>query len=346
MSEGYEIHVISNTHWDREWLCNFQETRMMLVEFLDNLLDILAKEPSYRAFLLDSQSVLLEDYLEVRPEARDRLIEQISQGRIWVGPWYTCPEGFIVNGESLVRNLLMGHQVAGGFGKVMKVGHTPFSYGQNSQMPQIYSGFGIDTILFYHGVSHEDVANEFIFEGADGTQILGSQMSSFARYNYYFHVYRPMVFGTTIDERTYKWQHGGVFFHPAGEESCTEQHLLLDPPKTYHAEKLKDLLEALKGKEIKVATTRYLAFMMGHDSSVADPTEMRIIEEGKQLLPGDTLIHSTLPDLMDKVKQNVQNLQILRGERRIPKMMGGRLHLYSDVLSSRSRMKRMNAQTE
>lgn len=346
MSKSYEIHVISNTHWDREWLSNFQATRMMLVDFLDNLLEILEQEPAYRAFLLDSQTVLLEDYLEIRPEARDRLTRQITQGRIWVGPWYTCPEGFIVNGESLVRNLLMGHQVAGSFGKVMKVGHTPFSYGQNSQMPQIYSGFGIDTILFYHGVSHEDVANEFIFEGADGTRILGSQMSSFARYNYYFHVYRPLVYGASIDERTWQWQRGGLFFHPAGEDSCMEHHLLLDPPRACHAEKLKDLLLALKEKETQVATTHCLAFMMGHDSSVADPIEVRIIEEGKKLLPEDTLIHSTLPDLMDQVKQNVQNLQVLRGERRIPKMMGGRLHLYSDVLSSRTRMKRMNALAE
>ena len=44
MRKSYEIHVISNTHWDREWLYNFQETRMMLVEFLDKLLDVLDKE--------------------------------------------------------------------------------------------------------------------------------------------------------------------------------------------------------------------------------------------------------------------------------------------------------------
>lgn len=81
MSKSYEIHVISNTHWDREWLSNFQATRMMLVDFLDNLLEILEQEPAYRAFLLDSQTVLLEDYLEIRPEARDRLTRQITLGQ-------------------------------------------------------------------------------------------------------------------------------------------------------------------------------------------------------------------------------------------------------------------------
>ncbi len=346
MSKGCEIHVISNTHWDREWLFDFQETRMMLVEFLDLLLGILDSEPRYRAFLLDSQSVPLEDYLEIRPEARERVMRHVTDGRLWVGPWYTCPEGFIVNGESLVRNLLYGHRVAGEFGKVLKVGHTPFSYGQNSQMPQIYAGFGIGTILFYHGVSHEDVENEFIFEGADGTRILGSQMSSFARYNAYFHLYRPMVYGTSIDERMHTWTKQGLPFHLATEEGYRDHHLLLDVPKTYHRERLAELLKVLRDKEADTATTRYLAFMMGHDSSVPDLVEVQIIADGKELLPGDTLIHSTLPDWIEKVKKNVKDLTVLKGERRIPKMMGGRLHLYSDVLSSRTRVKRLNAKAE
>lgn len=85
MPKGVEIHVISNTHWDREWLFDFQETRMMLVEFLDLLLGILDSEPRYRAFLLDSQSVPLEDYLEIRPEARERVVRHVTDGRLWVG---------------------------------------------------------------------------------------------------------------------------------------------------------------------------------------------------------------------------------------------------------------------
>src|SRR5690606_27540968 len=133
-------------------------------------------------------------------------------------------------GESLLRNLLYGHRVARSFGHVMKVGHTPFSYGQNSQLPQIYRGFDIDTMLFYHGVSHDEVPNEFIFEGADGTQILGSQMSSGARYNFYFHVYRPVVFGTKQHERMYAWEKGGLPFRLCREEQSTDHHVLLDVP--------------------------------------------------------------------------------------------------------------------
>jgi len=346
MSKPNEIHVISNTHWDREWLHNFQETRMWLVEFLDGLLDILDAEPAYNSYLLDSQAVPIEDYLEVRPEQRERVARHVAAKRLLVGPWYTCPEEFCVNGESLVRNLLYGHRVARAFGHVMKVGHTPFSYGQNSQMPQIYAGFGIDTILFYHGVSHDDTANEFIFEGADGTQAFASQMSAFARYNFYFGLYRPLLYGTALADRTHAWPTGGLPFHLCDEAHCTDHHFLLDRKRHFYKKKLEGCLDAMLATERATATTRYLAFMMGHDSSEADLATLRIIDEAQPYLGRNKMFHSNLPDLMEKVKEAAKDLVVLKGERRVPKMMVGRIHLYSDVLSSRARMKRFNARAE
>ena len=346
MAKHHEVHVVSNTHWDREWVWNFQETRLFLVDFFDTLLDILDQRPDYNSFVLDSQAVPIEDYLEVRPEQRERIERHVSSGRLLAGPWYTCPEEFCVNGESLVRNLLYGHRVARAFGGVMKVGHTPFSYGQNSQMPQIYAGFGIDTILFYHGVSHDDTANEFIFEGADGTQILGSQMSSAARYNFYMDVYRPLLYGTPEEDRTYGWDKGGLPFHLCSEGHCMDHHFLLDAQRHYYKKRLGKCIEELVAKEKATATTRYVAFMQGHDSSVADATTLRIIEDAQKYMGKDKLFHSSLPDLMAKVKGAAKDLEVLKGERRVPKPMGGRIHLYSDVLSSRVGIKRLNARAE
>ncbi|KAA3663376.1 MAG: hypothetical protein DWQ10_00295, partial [Calditrichaeota bacterium] len=342
----YEIHVISNTHWDREWLYNFQETRLMLVEMMDGLLDILDSEPAYKSYVLDSQTVVLEDYLELRPENVKRIKKHVQCGRLLVGPWYSDPESFSVNGESLVRNLLMGHKIAHSFGNVMKVGYTPFGYGQNSQMPQIYQGFGIDTMLFYHGVSHEEVKNEFIFEGADGTQVMGSQMSSGARYCFYHNVYRPVVRGKSITERTYDWREGGMPFHLADPARARDHHRLINSPAKFEEEKLQQCVQSLMAAEKKVATTRYLTFMSGHDSSIPDKVELELIEKAKKYLHDAEIFHSSLPELMDKIKAEAKNLTVLKGERRTPKLMNGRVHLYSDVLSSRTRMKRQNARAE
>jgi 2-O-(6-phospho-alpha-D-mannosyl)-D-glycerate hydrolase len=150
---NYKLHVISNTHWDREWVYPFQETRLLLLDFLDDLLDLLDKKPEFHSFLLDSQTIAVEDYLELRPEREEQVKEHVKSGRLIVGPWYSLPEEYIVNGESLVRNLVVGHRLANKWGKVSKIGYTPFSYGQTSQMPQIYRGFDIDTIIFYRGIN-------------------------------------------------------------------------------------------------------------------------------------------------------------------------------------------------
>ncbi|HOJ38704.1 MAG TPA: hypothetical protein PK591_10615 [Ignavibacteriales bacterium] len=61
------FHVISNTHWDREWRFPFQRNRQMLVDMIDSVLEILENNPEYRAFHLDSQSIVLKDYLEIKP---------------------------------------------------------------------------------------------------------------------------------------------------------------------------------------------------------------------------------------------------------------------------------------
>ncbi len=348
MTKPYKVHIISNTHWDREWLHNFQETRMKLIEFFDLLLEVLETEPSYRSFVLDSQAVPVEDYLAVRPENTARVRKQVEAGRLLIGPWYTCPECFEVNGESLARNLLMGHKVAAAFGHVMKVGHTPFSYGQNSQMPQLYAGFGIDTILFYHGVSHDVTPNEFIFEGADGTRIFGSQMSSMARYNFYHHVYRPAVIGKTIAEREYEWREGGMPFHRSSPGQASQHYQLLAPPRTVDPERLAESVRMLRETERRTATTRHLTFMMGHDSSVADPLEKEIIELTRQTLTEDEVVHGHYEEMMAEIKAEVDwdNLPVLRGERRVPKLMPVALHMYSDVLSSRTRMKNRSSQAE
>ena len=137
MPKNYEFHVISNTHWDREWRYPSQETRTHLVELMDWLLKLLEKYPDYKHYHLDSQTIPLEDYLEIRPEKKELLQKHISGGRILVGPWYTLPEMNTVSGEAIIRNLMRGHKIGSEFGRVMKIGYTPTSYGQISQIAQI-----------------------------------------------------------------------------------------------------------------------------------------------------------------------------------------------------------------
>jgi len=164
--------VVSHTHWDREWYLTFQQFRLKLVRLVDKLLDVLERNPRFRYFMLDGQTVVLADYLEVRPENEARLRRYVRQGRILVGPWYVLPDEFLVSGEAMVRNLLLGHRLADDFGGVMKAGYLPDSFGQTGQIPQIMRGFGIDCAVIYRGVGPEAEQSEFLWQSPDGSEVL------------------------------------------------------------------------------------------------------------------------------------------------------------------------------
>lgn len=106
------VVIILHSHWDREWYTTFEEFRFYLVRFMDELLDLLEEDEGFRSFPLDGQVSLLEDYLEVRPGKRGVSRRFVREGRLEIGPWYGQPDEFLISGEALVRNLLMGHRAA------------------------------------------------------------------------------------------------------------------------------------------------------------------------------------------------------------------------------------------
>src|SRR5512144_1407986 len=96
----YTMHVVSHTHWDREWYLPFQIFRQKLVDLMDRLLDLLDRDPDFKYFTMDGQSIVLKDYLEIRPENEAKVREHIRQGRIIVGPWYLLNDQFLVSAEA------------------------------------------------------------------------------------------------------------------------------------------------------------------------------------------------------------------------------------------------------
>ncbi|MGH2351179.1 MAG: hypothetical protein ACRDJN_06140, partial [Chloroflexota bacterium] len=168
------LHVISHTHWDREWYLPFQQFRMRLVRAIDDLLAMFEAGEDFRCFHLDGQAVVLEDYLEIRPGNAERLRRQIQAGNILVGPWYVLPDEFLISGESHVRNLLVGRQVVGRFGPPMPVGYLPDLFGHISQMPQLLRDAGLDNAVLWRGLSgeREGLKSELYWEAPDGTRVL------------------------------------------------------------------------------------------------------------------------------------------------------------------------------
>jgi mannosylglycerate hydrolase len=170
MTNILDIHVISHTHWDREWYLTHEQFRFRLVALVDRLLDLLDADPDYKHFHLDGQTIVLEDYLEIRPEQEARLRKAIEDGRILIGPWYVMPDEFLVSGESLVRNLLRGHRLSREFGTPMPVGYLPDLFGHVGQMPQIWRQFGLDNTILWRGFGGANA--EYWWDAPDGSRLL------------------------------------------------------------------------------------------------------------------------------------------------------------------------------
>jgi hypothetical protein len=166
-----EVHVVPHTHWDREWYEPFPTFRLRLVDLLDELLDRLEADPSFIHFQLDGQMAVVDDYLEVRPEARDRLVALAGAGRLSMGPWYVLPDEFLVSGETLVRDLQLGLERADAFGGAMEIGYLPDMFGHVAQMPQVLSLFGFRDAVVWRGVPSVVTTPAFWWESPDGTRV-------------------------------------------------------------------------------------------------------------------------------------------------------------------------------
>jgi alpha-mannosidase len=164
--------VVSHTHWDREWYLPFERFRIRLVRTMDNLLDLLDRDPDYKHFLLDGQTIPLDDYLEIRPDRRTDVERLVRDGRLLIGPNYVLPDEFLIGAESWIRNLQIGIRSGRSYGRAMLVGYSPDAFGHIAHLPAILRGFGIDSVVIWRGVGNEATTSEFRWAAPDDSEVL------------------------------------------------------------------------------------------------------------------------------------------------------------------------------
>src|SRR5688500_10487423 len=165
------VAIVPHTHWDREWYSPFQTFRLRLVDLLDEFLPRLEADPSYARFLLDGQMAVVDDYLEVRPEAEPVIRRLAVSGRLAMGPWYILMDEFLVSGETMVRNLQRGLERAAAFGGAMEVGYLPDMFGHVAQMPQLLQQAGFDHAVVWRGVPSAVTRSAFWWRAPDGSTV-------------------------------------------------------------------------------------------------------------------------------------------------------------------------------
>jgi len=169
----YKGFVVSHTHWDREWYLPFEQYRVRLQRLVEELLSLMENDDSYKYFMLDGQTVVLEDIYETFPDYGQRLVKLMKSGRVLAGPWYTLPDEFLVSGESFIRNYIYGTSVLERLNiEPMNIAYLPDMFGHSAYIPTLATSLGMKEAVVWRGVGDKSRKTEFMWKGPDGSELL------------------------------------------------------------------------------------------------------------------------------------------------------------------------------
>jgi alpha-mannosidase len=307
MEKDFEAIIVSHTHWDREWYLPYQKFRAKLINVMDEIIEILNKSEKFKSFTLDGQTVILEDYLEIKTERRKDIENLVKKERLLIGPWYIQMDEFLEGDEAIIRNLLIGIKIALEFGKVMLIGYVPDSFGHIAQLPQILQGFNIDSFIFTRGMGDEGekLKTEFIWYAPDGSKVLAIHLLKG-----YCNADLEMVYLL----------------------GKTREQICKNPKEALM------LFDWLKSELLPKASTNCILLMNGCDHRSIQSEIPIIIEELNKIFGKNIIKHGNLLDYVKRIKEANINLEAYQGELR-----GARYHpILPGVFSSRLYLKQEN----
>lgn len=278
-----KVYIISHSHWDREWYMAYEQHHMRLIELIDDLLELFEVDPSFNSFHLDGQTIILDDYLQVRPEKRQAIQQAINEGKLRIGPFYILQDDFLISSESNVRNMLIGMEESRKWGTPVMLGYFPDTFGNMGQTPQLMKQAGISAAAFGRGVkpigfdnqvleaeNYSSQYSEMWWKGPDQTAIFG------------------LLFAN---------------WYSNGNEIPVEKEAAL----AFWKQKLADAEQ--------YASTNHLLMMNGVDHQPVQKDISKAIHLANELFPDYEFIHSNFTDYLEAVQKDVpEDLGSVEGE--------------------------------
>ncbi|HAQ1692894.1 TPA: alpha-mannosidase [Enterococcus faecium] len=278
-----KVYIISHSHWDREWYMAYEQHHMRLIELIDDLLELFEVDPSFNSFHLDGQTIILDDYLQVRPEKRQAIQQAINEGKLRIGPFYILQDDFLISSESNVRNMLIGMEESRKWGTPVMLGYFPDTFGNMGQTPQLMKQAGISAAAFGRGVkpigfdnqvleaeNYSSQYSEMWWKGPDQTAIFG------------------LLFAN---------------WYSNGNEIPVEKEAAL----AFWKQKLADAEQ--------YASTNHLLMMNGVDHQPVQKDISKAIHLANELFPDYEFIHSNFTDYLEAGQKDVpEDLGSVEGE--------------------------------
>lgn len=308
-----QFFYFSGTHWDREWYQNYQGFRLRLVRALDDMIAYLEQHPEFKVFHLDGQTIVLEDYLEIRPEMESRLKKLIQEQRILIGPWYCMPDEFLVSGEALIRNLLKGKELCGEFGtESWQVGYICDIFGHTAQLPQILNSFHMAGTVLGRGTNEHTTPSFFQWVSPDGSAITAYKI--------------PDTFG-----------YGSYALTALGQLARKEEAAVTD-------DKFLSGTKSYLSHEENRTPLPFGVIMDAMDHEPLHPKTPEYIAKIEELYPDYSIRHENLEHLFRELEEYRDTMPVKTGElyESGKGYYGGFIHVLTHVLSSHPSIKRRN----
>ncbi|MEQ8385973.1 MAG: alpha-mannosidase [Coleofasciculus sp. A1-SPW-01] len=169
------FHLLGHAHLDMAWLWSTQETWDVAVRTFESVLNLQQDFPN---LTYCHTTPALYDWVEQnRPDLFNRIKQQVIDKK-WetIGGMWVEPELNLIDGESIVRQLLYGQRYTQEkFGQINQVAWVTDSFGFTWQLPQLLKQGGINyfvTQKLHWNDTTEFPYHLFWWQSPDGTRIL------------------------------------------------------------------------------------------------------------------------------------------------------------------------------
>jgi len=167
--------IAGNAHIDLAWLWRWAETIEVTRATFDTVMKNMDEYPEL--IYVQSQAQTYRWMQDNYPEIFERIKQKVKDGR-WeiAGGMWAEPDCNLIDGESFVRQMLYGKRFfKANFGKDVKIGWNPDSFGYNWNMPQLLSKSGFTSFVTQKISWNETNVFPYFFfwwEGPDGSRLL------------------------------------------------------------------------------------------------------------------------------------------------------------------------------
>ena len=275
------VHIVSHTHWDREWYLPYENHHMRLIDLMDGVLEAF-EDPDFKYYWLDGHYLPIEDYLQVRPQNKEKIKNLIEAGKLKLGPWYILQDAFLTSGESNLKNLSLGIKNIKKWGHPSMIGYFPDTFGNIGQASQILKKAGIDVAYFGRGVKATGFDNVVIEDFTSKNSEIYWQSPNGDK---------------TLSVLFANWYANGLDI-PEDEDEL----------KAYMDKRIADME--------KYASTNQLLLMNGCDHSPVQKNIGQIIKKANALYEDYNFIHSNLDLYFKALEEEVGDLDTIKGELR------------------------------